>query len=77
MRTLPRNELIGNQDWGSKRLINSVTLRDHSFTRACVYQGVRIVSFSENFAYVLNEWSHGKNFTNQAYNCKQLWKKFI
>ena len=55
MRTLPRNELIGNQDWGSKRLINSVTLRDHSFTRACVYQGVRIVSFSENFAYVLNE----------------------
>ena len=24
-------------------------------TRTCVYQGVRNVSFSENFAYVLNE----------------------
>ena len=23
----------------------------------CAYQGVRNVSFSENFAYVLNEWS--------------------
>ena len=26
-------------------------------TRTCAYQGVRNVSFSENFAYVLNEWS--------------------
>ena len=25
--------------------------------RTCAYQGVRIVSFSENFAYVLNGWS--------------------
>ena len=25
-------------------------------TRMCAYQGVRNVSFSENFAYVLNEW---------------------
>ena len=25
--------------------------------RSCAYQGVRNVSFSENFAYVLNEWS--------------------
>ena len=25
-------------------------------TRMCVYQGVRNVSFSENFAYVLNGW---------------------
>ena len=24
----------------------------------CAYQGVRNVSFSENFAYVLNEWTH-------------------
>ena len=24
--------------------------------RTCAYQGVRIVSFSENFAHVLNEW---------------------
>ena len=26
-------------------------------TSTCAYQGVRNVSFSENFAYVLNEWS--------------------
>ena len=26
-------------------------------TRICAYQGVRNVRFSENFAYVLNEWS--------------------
>ena len=26
-------------------------------TRSCSYQGVRNVSFSENFAYVLNGWS--------------------
>ena len=26
-------------------------------TRTCVYQGVRNHSFTENFAYVLNEWS--------------------
>ena len=25
-------------------------------TRTCAYQGVRDVSFSENFAYVLNGW---------------------
>ena len=30
-------------------------------TRTCVYQGVRNVSFSENFAYQLNEWSLYKN----------------
>ena len=28
--------------------------------RTCAYQGVRNVSFSENFAYVLNEWSQTK-----------------
>ena len=27
-------------------------------TRTCAYQGVRNVSFSENFAYVLNGWLH-------------------
>ena len=26
------------------------------FFCACAYQGVRNVSFSENFAYLLNEW---------------------
>ena len=26
-------------------------------TRTCAYQGVRNVSFSENFAFVLNKWS--------------------
>ena len=26
-------------------------------THTCAYQGIRNVSFSENFAYVLNEWS--------------------
>ena len=25
-------------------------------TRKCVYQGIRNVSFAENFAYVLNGW---------------------
>ena len=27
------------------------------YSRKCVYQGVRNYSFSENFAYALNEWS--------------------
>ena len=27
-------------------------------TRMFAYEGVRNVSFSENFAYILNEWSH-------------------
>ena len=26
------------------------------FFRACAYQGVRNVRFSEDFAYLLNEW---------------------
>ena len=42
-----------------------IAQRDYSFsayetltrTRTCAYQGVRNVSFLENFAYVLNEWS--------------------
>ena len=29
-------------------------------TRTCAYQGVRNVSFSENFAYVLNAWALSK-----------------
>ena len=40
-----------------------IDVRDHSFStfaeasekRTCAYQGVRNVSFLENFAYVLNE----------------------
>ena len=31
------------------------------YTRTWVYQGVRNVGFSENFANVLNEWSHSVN----------------
>ena len=30
-------------------------------TRTCAYQGVRNVSFSENFANVIDEWSHTEN----------------
>ena len=57
----------------TKSLIKGlIIVSDHSFstfakftdisyplirTRTCPYQGVRNVSFSENFAYVLNEWS--------------------
>ena len=36
-------------------------------TRTCVYQGVRNVSFSKNFANVFNEWSlinHCQNYTH-------------
>ena len=32
------------------------------YTRMCEYQGVRNISFSENFAYVLNEWSPNKTY---------------
>ena len=32
-----------------------------SRVRTCAYQGVRSVSFSENFAYVINEWSRTLN----------------
>ena len=31
----------------------------------CAYQGVRYVSFPENFAYVLNEWSHNRYLFSQ------------
>ena len=30
-------------------------------TRTCAFQGVRNVSFSETFAYLLNEWSHSND----------------
>ena len=33
-------------------------VRTQNLVRTCAYQGVRNISFSENFAYVLNEWSH-------------------
>ena len=37
---------------------NITKLSEKSFTTStCAYQGVRNVSFSENFAYVLNKWS--------------------
>ena len=35
--------------------------------RTCVYQGVRNVSFSENFAYVLNEWHLWRWMHTEAY----------
>ena len=48
----------------SKTVYNKKPLRGHSFntyakfseklTYACAYQGVRNVSFSENFAYLIN-----------------------
>ena len=36
-------------------------------TRTCAYQGVKNISFSEKFAYVINEWSlfDNKNQTDQ------------
>ena len=39
-------------------------------TRTCVYQGFRNVSFSENFAYVLNGWSYSNLAINLQH--KQL-----
>ena len=40
-------------------------------TCACANQGVRYIKFSENFAYVLNEWSHTK-FATAARNFENL-----
>ena len=40
--------------------------------RTCVYQGVRNVSFSEGFAYVLNEWSHVTNTKFSLIQCVDL-----
>ena len=51
----------------SNNIMKTTILLDYSFSAdakfseklkflACSYQGVRNVSFSENFAYVLNEW---------------------
>ena len=34
---------------------NSHFLHPDTYTPSCAYQGVRNVSFSENFAYILNE----------------------
>ena len=52
--------------WFFKKVVKSI-MRDHPFrtyakfseklTRACAYQGLSNVSFSENFAYVQNGWS--------------------
>ena len=50
------NEVV---QWGKKKKNSKVTIKliwGHSFiTYARAYQGVRNVSFSENFACVLNE----------------------
>ena len=49
---------------------------------ACSYQGVRNVSFSENFAYVLNEWPLCKASNNimkttciTTENAAKAWKR--
>ena len=36
----------------------------------CAYQGVRNVSFLENFGYILNEWLPGKHSNKREYYCK-------
>ena len=38
----------------------------------CAYQGAKNVSFSENFAYVLNRWSSLENLQNNCYCFDQL-----
>ena len=43
-------------------------------TRSCAYQGVRNVSFLENFAYVLNGWSLAGLF-DQQYDLKEQIEK--
>ena len=44
------------------------TFLTHWKTRRCAYQWVRNVTFSENFAYVLNEWLLHK-FQNTLLHC--------
>ena len=48
--------------------------------RTCAYQGVRNVSFSENFASVLNEWSLNRDIIMERriqYPIKHLWKNIF
>ena len=53
-------------------------VRAQNFSKNLHYQGVRIVSFSENFVYVLNAWSpikvtefsHGNN--NKIYSLNHV-----
>ena len=40
-------------------------------TRACAYQGVRNVSFSENLAYVLNWWPKHVDYHSKLVDLKQ------
>ena len=45
--------------------------------RACAYQGVRNISFSENFAKVINEWSHTANVMFKILNLTQWFPFFL
>ena len=66
MEAMARNKLrTGHQYWGSfiyyvRKIFRNTNISYHLIrTRTCAYQGVRNVSFSENFANVTNEWSPG------------------
>ena len=45
--------------------------------RACAYQGVRNISFSENFAKVINEWSHTANVMFKLLDLTQWFPFFL
>ena len=44
---------------------------EKQFTCTCAYQGVRNVSFSENFAYILNVWSYTRTMSVDSSNLAQ------
>ena len=51
-----------NHGWGSsikyvRKIFRKANI-SNPLIRTCAYQGVRNVSLSENFAYVLNGWPH-------------------
>ena len=69
---LERNEYNTNRGHSISTYIHKIhrkTYISHPLirTRTCAYQRVRNVSFSENCAYVLNEWSHTYHRSNLHY----------
>ena len=55
LKMILKSKVYLKDDW--KLLGSSIKYVHKIFVRTCAYQGVRNVSFSENFAHVLNVWS--------------------
>ena len=52
------HEVVGDHSFSTfANVLKKLSFVTPWYARVCAYQGVRNVSFSENFAYILNDWS--------------------